>query len=92
MTAVFASAPPEGADWQRATPRPWGSEGYRFGTIAAARKGAVCIHAAADEDRPELINTLGRVNARAAGALAADAALKGPPPVPLPPLPPSGRT
>jgi len=35
--------------------RDWGAEGYRSGTVAAAWKGGVSIHAEADEDRPELI-------------------------------------
>jgi hypothetical protein len=38
--------------------RSWGVEGYRSGTVAAAWKGAVFVHAAADDDRPELIQKL----------------------------------
>lgn len=33
----------------------WGAEGYRSGTIAAAWKGSVYVHAEADDDRPELV-------------------------------------
>jgi len=38
--------------------RDWGAEGYRSGTVAAAWKGSVSIHAEADEDRPELIEAM----------------------------------
>jgi len=38
--------------------RDWGGEGYRSGTVAAAWKGSVSIHAEADEDRPELIEAM----------------------------------
>jgi len=38
--------------------RTWGAEGYRSGTVAAAWKGGVFVHAAADDDRPELVETL----------------------------------
>jgi len=38
--------------------RSWGAEGYRSGTVAAAWKGGVFVHAAADDDRPELVETL----------------------------------
>ena len=38
--------------------RSWGAEGYRSGAVAAAWKGAVFVHAAADDDRPELVETL----------------------------------
>ena len=38
--------------------RSWGAEGYRSGTVAAAWKGVVFVHAAADDDRPELIEMM----------------------------------
>lgn len=39
-------------------PRPWGAEGYRDGTIAAAYKGSRFVHGEADDDRPELVEML----------------------------------
>ncbi len=39
-------------------PRPWGDEGYRTGSIAAAWKGPIYIHGEADDERPELIEML----------------------------------
>jgi hypothetical protein len=41
--------------------RPWGAEGYRSGFVAAAWKGAIAIRAEADDDRPELIDTMERL-------------------------------
>jgi hypothetical protein len=38
--------------------RTWGAEGYRSGTVAGAWKGAVFVHASADDERPELVETL----------------------------------
>jgi hypothetical protein len=38
--------------------RDWGVEGYRSGTVAAAWKGRVFLHASADEDTPILIERL----------------------------------
>ena len=38
--------------------RDWGAEGYRSGTVAAAWKGSVSIHAEADEDQPVLIEAM----------------------------------
>lgn len=46
--------------------RDWGAEGYRSGTIAAAWKGVVSVHAEADEDRPELIEAMEGLVAQAA--------------------------
>jgi hypothetical protein len=42
----------------KAEVRDWGAEGYRSGTVAAAWKGSVSIHAEADEERPELIEAM----------------------------------
>lgn len=38
--------------------REWGAESYRSGTVAAAWKGSISIHAQADDDRPELIEAM----------------------------------
>jgi hypothetical protein len=46
--------------------RDWGAEGYRSGTVAAAWKGSVSIHAEADEDRPVLIEAMERLVAQVA--------------------------
>lgn len=50
---IFRSIRPSDAAVQT-----WGTEGYRSGTVAAAWKGAVFVHAAADDDRSELIETM----------------------------------
>jgi hypothetical protein len=64
--------------------RPWGAEGYRSGNVAAAWKGAVFVHASADDDRPELVELMeilvSRVCAEAVGGVS--------PPTILDPLPP----
>jgi len=44
--------------------RDWGAEGYRSGTVAAAWKGSISIHAEADEDRPELTEAMEGVMAQ----------------------------
>jgi hypothetical protein len=41
-----------------ATFHSWGAEGYSFGTVAAAWKGQVFAHVAADDERPELIEMM----------------------------------
>ena len=38
--------------------RDWGAEGYRAGTVVAAWKGNISIHAEADQDRPELTEAM----------------------------------
>jgi hypothetical protein len=43
--------------------RPWGTEGYRVGTIAAAWRGALFVHGEADDERPELAAMLERMMA-----------------------------
>jgi hypothetical protein len=50
---LYRSGRPTGAEV-----RDWGAEGYRSGTVAAAWKGGVSIHAEADDDRPELIEAM----------------------------------
>jgi len=50
---LYRSGRPPGAEV-----RDWGAEGYRSGTVVAAWKGSVSIHAEADEDRPELIEAM----------------------------------
>jgi hypothetical protein len=49
--------------------RNWGAEGYRSGTVAAAWKGSVSIHAEADEDRPELIAAMEGLVAKVANSV-----------------------
>jgi len=46
--------------------RDWGAEGYRSGTVAAAWKGSVSIHAEADEDQPKLIEAMENLVAQVA--------------------------
>jgi len=62
-----------------AEPRPWGAEGYRSGTFAAAWKGAVYVHGEADDEFPELgamlEHLLADVCARAPGPAALPALL-----------------
>lgn len=41
-----------------ATFQSWGAEGYRSGTVAAAWKGQVFAHVAADDERPEMIELM----------------------------------
>lgn len=66
--------------------RFWGAEGYRSGTVAAAWKGAVFVHASADEERPELIETMETLVSRVCDE--ADGGVL--PPTILDPLPPEG--
>jgi hypothetical protein len=53
-------------------PRPWCVEGHRDGTLAAAWKGPVFVHAEADDQRPALVrmaeHLVSRVCRRAQGA------------------------
>jgi hypothetical protein len=49
--------------------RPWGAEGYRSGTTAAAWKGSVSIQAQADDDQPELIEAMESLVAQVAGGV-----------------------
>ena len=67
---IFRSALPASAPQ-----RPWGTEGYRFGTVAAAWKGAIYVHAEADADRPALVDALERGVARACDAVAGETGL-----------------
>lgn len=41
-----------------AAPRPWCTEGYRSGTVAAAWRGSLYVHGEADDERPELLAAL----------------------------------
>lgn len=43
------------------SPREWGAEGYRSGSVAAAWRGSVYVHGEADDERPELIDALDRM-------------------------------
>ena len=79
---IYSSARPRGVE-----PRPWGAEGYRSETVAAAWKGLVYVHVQADDERPALVGMTERLVAgvadRARGETEAPAILR--------PLPPEGR-
>ena len=66
--------------------RTWGAEGYRSGTVAAAWKGEVFVHASSDDERPELIATMEILVSRVCDV--ADGGVL--PPIILDPLPPQG--
>jgi hypothetical protein len=55
--------------------RPWGTEGYRSGIMAAAWKGGVSIHAQADDDQPELIEAMESLVAQVASDVAGGTSL-----------------
>jgi len=67
--------------------REWGVEGDRSGTIAAAWKGGVFVHAEADDDRPASIAMLERLLPLVCEGISGDASL----PSVLGPLPSEGR-
>jgi hypothetical protein len=79
---IYSSARPPGVE-----PRPWGAEGYRSETVAAAWKGSVYVHAEADDDREALLGMAERVVAAVAERAPGDTAV----PAILRPLPPEGR-
>lgn len=66
--------------------RSWGAEGYRSGNVAAAWKGRIFVHASADDERPELTETMealvSRICAETEGEVSRPALLD--------PLPPEG--
>ena len=66
--------------------RTWGAEGYRSGTVAAAWKGAVFVHAAADDERPELTETMELLVSQICDGVAGGVS----PPTILQPLPQEG--
>ena len=66
--------------------RTWGAEGYRSGTVAAAWKGEVFVHASSDDERPELIARMEMLVSRVCDE--ADGGVL--PPIILDPLPPHG--
>jgi hypothetical protein len=72
---IYGSARPRGI-----APRPWGAEGYRFETVAAAWRGRVYVHVEADDERPALVGMAERlaegVAERAGGETAAPAVLR----------------
>jgi len=76
-----AAKPPD------AVPRPWGAEGYREGTIAAAYRGSVYVHGEADDDRAELLTMLEQLTSGVADKASGAAA----PPTILEPLPVAHR-
>ena len=79
---IYRSGLPRGAAL-----REWGAEGHRSGTVAAAWKGNVYVHAEADDDRPALIDMLERLVAQVCAAAPGDTLL----PAILAPLPSEGR-
>jgi len=64
----------------------WGAEGFRSGAVAAAWKGAIFVHAAADDERPELIEAMEMIVSRVSDAVNGGVF----PPTILDPLPPEG--
>lgn len=66
--------------------RSWGAEGYRSGTVAAAWKGEIFVHASSDDERPELIERMEVLVSRICDE--ADGGVL--PPTILDPLPPQG--
>lgn len=78
---IYGSVRPSGAEI-----RPWGAEGYRSGNVAAAWKGAVFAHVAADDDRPELIGMLEDLMSHILGGIVGGVS----PPAILSPLPAEG--
>jgi hypothetical protein len=76
-----AAAPPAEAA------RPWGTEGSRVGTTAAAWKGPIFVHGEADDERPELIAALEAAVAATCRRVPGPAVL----PPELEPLPAGGR-
>lgn len=79
---IYAAVRPPGAEV-----RLWGAQGYRDGSVAAAWKGSVYVHAEADGGDPESVATLeGLVRGLSARIPGADA-----PPSVLDPLPVAGR-
>jgi len=61
---LYRSGRPPGAEI-----RDWGAEGYRSGTMAAAWKGGISIQAQADDDQPELIETMEGLVAQVASSV-----------------------
>jgi hypothetical protein len=72
---IYSSARPRGVE-----PRPWGAEGYRSETVAAAWRGSVYVHVEADDERPVLLRMMERLVAgvadRAPGEKTAPAILR----------------
>lgn len=79
---IYSSARPPGVE-----ARPWGAEGYRFETVAAAWRGPVYVHVEADDERPALVGMAERLAADVAGR----APGPGEAPAILDPLPREGR-
>ncbi len=79
---IYAAVRPPGAEV-----RPWGAQGYREETVAAAWKGPVYVHAEADDERPELAAVLEGLVAGACERLPGEGSM----PSILEPLPVAGR-
>jgi hypothetical protein len=78
---IHRSGVPPGAPAQE-----WGVEGYRSGTVAAAWKGSVYVHAEADDDRPVLLGMLEQLVVQVCAKVTGETSL----PAILEPLPPDG--
>lgn len=78
---IYSSIRPQGVE-----KKPWGAEGYLSGTVAAAWRGSIFVHVAADDERPELIEVaemlVTGICSAAPGSVASPAILE--------PLPPEG--
>jgi hypothetical protein len=64
----------------------WGAEGYRSENLAGAWKGVVFVHASADDERPELVETMELLVSRVCDGVTGGIS----PPTVLDPLPPEG--
>ena len=53
---IYSNLRPAGVE-----PRPWGAEGYRSGSVAAAWKGSLFVHGEADDERPASLAVLDRL-------------------------------
>jgi len=78
---IYRSALPPDASHE-----PWCAEGHRSGPVAAAWKGSLYVHGEADDERPELVATLGTLLAEVCGGAPGEAVL----PAFLEPLPEEG--
>lgn len=66
--AIYAGGRP-----REVAPRPWGSEGYLLGEVAAAWKGRVYVHVLADDRSPPLVAMSERLAERVIASVPGDA-------------------
>jgi hypothetical protein len=66
---IYSSLRPEAAEF-----RDWGAEGYRSGSVAAAWKDRVLVHAEVDDERPDQVALVERLVAHVCASLPAPAA------------------